>query len=52
MTNRDDNFEPSANSRAFARAMYDMYMAMIKEGFSREDALDIIRGLLAANVGS
>lgn len=51
MTVQRSDYEPTAGSRAFARAMFDMYQAMIKEGFSREDALEILRGLMAANIG-
>lgn len=44
-------YEPSATSREFARALFDMCMAMIKEGFERQDALEIVKGVIAANMG-
>lgn len=48
----EDRYEPSAVNREFARIMFDMYMAMIKEGFDRRDALEIIKGVIAANISN
>ena len=44
--------EPSADARVFARNLRDMHLALLAEGFSERDALDIIgRAIIAASPG-
>jgi hypothetical protein len=43
--------EPSADSRAFAAAAFQVYTALTLEGFSEQQALVIIGQMIAANGG-
>lgn len=38
--------EASANSRAFARTIRDMYVAMLAEGFSPAEAMGILANIV------
>jgi hypothetical protein len=42
VTKPNDRYEPSAAARTFARDQYDMFQALIKEGFNEHQALIII----------
>ena len=42
-------YEPSADMRALARGLKDMYEALVAEGFSEHQAITIIGEVLAAN---
>lgn len=41
--------EPAADMRKFAAGMRQIYIALIQEGFTQQEALVIIGQLLAAN---
>lgn len=41
--------EPNADARQFAAAMWQMFVALTKEGFTERQALVIIGQMLAAN---
>ena len=43
--------EPSSDARTAARALRDQYVALIAEGFTVREALDLIGKLLAASAG-
>lgn len=42
-------YEPSADSRQLARALRDVYMALVLEGFTETQALTVIGHCLIAN---
>lgn len=50
MTNPHDSYEPSAGSRATAQACRDMYLALIKEGFTEAQALHIVGVTLTTSI--
>lgn len=41
--------EPSADIRAFAKAMHGLYVALGQEGFDEQQALSIVGQFIAAN---
>jgi len=43
-------YEPSADNRAFARMSYDLYMAMIQEGFSETQALGMLAQIVSITI--
>ncbi len=42
--------EPSADARAFAKAMHEMFVALMSEGFNEQQAMHIIGVGLAASI--
>lgn len=46
----DPNREPSAAIRGMARASREMYIALVREGFTAKEALTIIGQTIAAAV--
>lgn len=48
MTN--EQYEPTADSRAMAKTMYDMFQAMLQEGFTEEQALFLLGSNYAAAI--
>lgn len=51
MSTIDPNREPSAEVRAGARQLREYYVALVREGFTQEQALQIIATILAAQAG-
>lgn len=47
MQPNQDNTEPSAEMRVFAGKMFETYTALVKAGFSADEALKIIGHILA-----
>jgi hypothetical protein len=43
--------EPSADLRQFAANMHQMFIALVNEGFTEQQALAVIGGWLAAVLG-
>lgn len=43
--------EPTAVMRQFAGGLWQMYTALVDEGFSQQEALTILGQVLAANMG-
>lgn len=41
-----DSYEPTAEARVMAAACFNIYMALIKEGFSETQALQIISTMI------
>lgn len=44
--------EPPANFRQMARTFRDMYIALVKEGFSEAQALRIVGEMVTASIAS
>lgn len=44
--------EPSADMREFARMVREMYVALIKEGFSVIEAMGILATVITSNMGN
>lgn len=41
-------FEPSADMRAMAKTTRNMYMALVQEGFTKNEAMQILGSMLTA----
>lgn len=42
--------EASSDSRVFAHAIHDLYVAMLAEGFSQAEALMMLANIVAASI--
>lgn len=51
MNDKIGSTEPAADMREAAAALWSMYVALIKEGFSEKQALTIIGHAIAASFG-
>jgi hypothetical protein len=45
-------YEPTANSREFARVIRDLFMGLVSEGFTEPQALSIIGTVVAAKIAA
>lgn len=46
-----EGFEPGADQRQAAAALRQFYLALVKEGFSEDQAMGMISTMLAASLG-
>ncbi|MBF6277006.1 hypothetical protein [Nocardia nova] len=44
--------EPSGNSREFARAIRDLFIGLVAEGFTESQALSIISNVVSAKIAA
>lgn len=48
-TGRHDAYEPSAATRASAKVLHEIYVALVKEGFTEQEALQVVGQVIVAS---
>ena len=47
-----DKFEPSASMRGLTRGIWELFVALRKDGFNEQQALTIVGQILAASIAA